>query len=63
MTVKEQKHYKQQGFPEKIINETIKFLQDNNYTLFNLARITKDEYRVMFRNTKGKVDAMIFQIS
>lgn len=60
MTDKQLKHYREMGFPEKIIQETVDFLKNNQYTLVNLAVIDNNTYRIMFRQPDGKVQAELF---
>ena len=63
MSPKEIKKYKENGVPQSVIDFTIKFLQDNNYKLFNLAMLDNKEFRIMFTNHSGWTDARIFKIS
>lgn len=62
MTAKEIKTYKQKGIPDSVIQQTTKFLEENNYTLFNIALLGASEFRIMYRNKDGIVEAKIFPI-
>lgn len=61
LTEKQKQTYLQKNYPEKILDEVEKFLELNDYSLFNLAILDSSEYRVMYRDNKtGKVNSQIF---
>lgn len=50
------------GYPKSVIEEASRFLLDNEASLFNLALLGASEYRIMYRDKTGKVEAKIFNI-
>lgn len=71
MTRKQIKLFKNRGFPygiteeivNKVIDETNKFLQNNDYEYFNLAILGNDVFRIMFRDKKTqKVEVQLFPL-
>lgn len=47
------------GVPDYLILEIDNFLIKNEATLYNVCFFNNTEYRVMFRDKNGKVDAKI----
>ena len=56
---KDIKKYKEMGFKDELLAEVNKFLEDNDYSLYNLACLG-DTYRVMYKNKNGYCSAQLF---
>jgi hypothetical protein len=60
MTDKDIKFYKDKGFSQSIIDQTIEFLKLNNGELVNLAYLGEGDTRIIFKDLKTqKVEAQI----
>lgn len=59
MDSKQLKLYSKQC-PKLILDKTVSFLDENNYSLFNLAYLGDGDWRVMYRNKENKVQCAIF---
>lgn len=59
---KELKKLKQKGVSDSIIAQAEKFLEENKFELFNLALLGNNEFRIMFWNGMGTMEAKIFPI-
>lgn len=47
-------------YSKSIIDKVAAFLNENKYSLFNLAPLGDDDWRVMYRDTNDKVQSQIF---
>ncbi len=48
-------------FHKSALDNTISFLNENKFTLFNLAYLGDGDWRVMYHNKDGKVESRIFE--
>jgi hypothetical protein len=62
MTDKQIQTYLKQNYPQSVLDDTVKFLEENKASLFNLALLGAGEFRVMYRLPDNKVEARIFNI-
>lgn len=53
------KNYLAQGYPPKAIDNTISYLKENGLVLFNLAYLGNGDYRIMGKNSEGKLNSII----